>query len=151
MAANRLPRPWDSPGKYTGVGCHFLLQCMKVESESEVVQLYPTLSNPMDCSLPGSSTYGIFQARVLEWVAIAFSNTALGGLSVKTPKPRVMVQSSRIAERVHVFCSKELFTIPRLLLSMSLGSHTVRQEWDVNEMLVRRWKCHKVGQMHHMS
>ena len=107
--------------------------------------------DPMDCSLPGSSTYGIFQARVLEWVAIAFSNTALGGLSVKTPKPRVMVQSSRIAERVHVFCSKELFTIPRLLLSMSLGSHTVRQEWDVNEMLVRRWKCHKVGQMHHMS
>ena len=71
---------------------------MKVESESEVVQLYPTLSDPMDCSLPGSSTYGIFQARVLEWVAIAFSNTALGGLSVKTRKPRVMVQSSRIAD-----------------------------------------------------
>ena len=69
----RLPHPWDSPGKNTGVGCHFLLQCMKVRSESEVTQSYPTLSNPMDCSLPGSSIHGIFQARVLEWVAIAFS------------------------------------------------------------------------------
>ena len=57
----------------TGVGCHFLLQCMKVESESEVAQSCPTLSNPMDCSLPGSSIHGIFQARVLEWDAIAFS------------------------------------------------------------------------------
>ena len=63
----------DSPGKNTGVGCHCLLQCMKVKSESEVAQLCPTLSNPMDCSLPGSSIHGIFQARVLEWAAIAFS------------------------------------------------------------------------------
>ncbi|CAI9178504.1 unnamed protein product [Rangifer tarandus platyrhynchus] len=69
----RLPHPWDSPGKNTGVGCHFLLQCMKVKSESEVTQLCPTLSNPMDCSPPGSSVHGIFQARVLEWGAIAFS------------------------------------------------------------------------------
>ena len=69
----RLPRPWDSPGKNTGVGCHFLLQCMKVRSESEVAQSCLTLSNPMDCSLPGSSIHGIFQARVLEWDAIAFS------------------------------------------------------------------------------
>ena len=69
----RLPRPWDSPGKNTGVGCHFLLQCMKVKSEREVAQSCPTLSNPMDCSLPGTSVHGIFQARVLEWVAIAFS------------------------------------------------------------------------------
>ena len=61
----RLPRPWDSPGKNTGVGYHFLLQCMKVKSESEVAQLCPTLSDPMDCSLPGSSVPGIFQARVL--------------------------------------------------------------------------------------
>ena len=68
----RLPRPWDSPGKNTGVGCHFLLQCMKVKSESEVVS---DSSDPMDCSLPGSSIHGVFQARVLEWVAIAFSAT----------------------------------------------------------------------------
>ena len=69
----KVPRPWDSPGKNTGVGCHFLLQCMKVKSESEVAQSYPTLCNPMDCSLPGSSVYVIFQARVLEWGATAFS------------------------------------------------------------------------------
>ena len=69
----RLPRRWDSPGKNTGVGCHFLLQCMTVKSESEVAQSCPTLSDPMDCSLPGSSVHGIFQARVLEWGAIAFS------------------------------------------------------------------------------
>ena len=63
--ATRLPRPWDSPGKNTGVGCHFLLQCMKVKSESEVAQSRPTPSDPMDCSLPGSSIHGIFQARAL--------------------------------------------------------------------------------------
>ena len=66
-------RPWDSPGKNTGVGCHVLLQCMKVKSESEVTQLCLTPSDPMDCSLPGSSIHGIFLARVLVWVAIAFS------------------------------------------------------------------------------
>ena len=74
LQPTRLPRPWDSPGKNTGVGCHFLLQCMKVKSESEVAQSCPTASDPMDCSLPGSSVQGIFQARVLEWGAIAFSN-----------------------------------------------------------------------------
>ena len=69
----RLPRPWDSPGKNAGVGCHFLLQSMRVKSESEVAQSRPILSDPMDCSLPGSSVYGIFQARILEWGAIPFS------------------------------------------------------------------------------
>ena len=68
----RLLCPWDSPGKNTGVSCHFLLQCMKVKSESQVAQLCPTPRDPMDCSLPGSSIHGIFQARVLEWGAIAF-------------------------------------------------------------------------------
>ena len=68
-----LCRPWDPPGKNTGVGCHFLLQCMKVKSESEVTQSCPTLSDPMGCSLPGSSIHGIFQARALEWGAIALS------------------------------------------------------------------------------
>ena len=71
----RLPHTWDSPGKNTGVGCHFLLQCMKVKSESEVTQSCPTPSNPMDCSLPGSSVHGIFQARVLELGDIAFSDS----------------------------------------------------------------------------
>ena len=88
----RLPRPWDSPGKNTGVGCHFLLQCVKVKSEREVAQSCPTLSDPMDYSLPGSSVHGIFQARVLEWGAIAFS----GGQhrdSLKT-KHRAAIRSS---------------------------------------------------------
>ena len=78
----RLPRPWDSPGKNknTGVGCHFLLQCRKVKSESEVAQSCPTLCDPVDCSLPGSSVHGIFQARVLEWGAIAFSRGSNPGL-----------------------------------------------------------------------
>ena len=66
--------PWDFPGKSTGVGCHCLLQCIKVKSESEVTQSCPTLRDPMDCSLPGSPAHGIFQARVAEWVAIAFSS-----------------------------------------------------------------------------
>ena len=70
------PGPWDSPGKNTGVGCHFLLQCMKMKSESEVAQSCPTLSDPMDCSLPGFSVHGIFQARVLEWGAIGVQNEA---------------------------------------------------------------------------
>ena len=71
----RLPSPWDSPGKNTGVGCHFLLQCMKVKSESEVGQSCLTFRDPMDCSLLGSSIHRIFQARVLEWVAIVFSES----------------------------------------------------------------------------
>ena len=69
----RLPHPWDSPGKNTGVGCHFLLAFMKEKRESEVAQSCPTLCNPVDCSLPGSPVHGIFQARVPEWGAIAFS------------------------------------------------------------------------------
>ena len=75
-AAHQASRPWDSPGKNTGVGCHFLLQCMKVKSESEVSQSCPTLCDPMNCSLPGSSVHGIFQARLLKWGAIAFSDRA---------------------------------------------------------------------------
>ena len=85
----RLPHPWDSPGKNTGVGCHFLLQCMKGKSESEVVQLCPTLRDSMDCSLPGSSIHGIFQARVLEWGAIAYSMRK--------------VYSYKFSERVFIF------------------------------------------------
>ena len=81
----RPRRPWDSPGKNTGVGCHFLLQCMKVKSESEGAQSCPTLSDPMDSSPPGSSVHGIFQARVLEWGAIAFSQKYLSGLRFHSP------------------------------------------------------------------
>ena len=69
MSDSVRPHPWDSPGKNTGVDCHFLLQCIKVKSESEVAQSCPTLRDPMDCSLPDSSVHGIFQARVLDWGA----------------------------------------------------------------------------------
>ena len=78
----RLPCPWDSPGKNTGVGCHFFLQCMKVKSEREVAPSCPTLSDPMDCSPPGSSIHGIFQARVLEWGTIAFFYYLVRGRSI---------------------------------------------------------------------
>ena len=81
----RLPRPWDSPGKNTGVGCHFLVQCMKVKSKSEVSQC-PTLHDSMGCSLSGFSVHGIFQAKVLEWGAIAFSE--LTGRAQQSPPER---------------------------------------------------------------
>ena len=86
----RLPCPWDSPGKNTGVGCHFRLQCRKVKSESEVAQSCPTLSHPMNCSLPGSSIHGIFQARVLEWGATAC------GLAVGNPPATAGLQGTQV-------------------------------------------------------
>jgi len=93
----RLPRPWDSPGKNTRVSCHFLLQCMKVKSESEVSQSCLTLSDPMDCSLPGSSAQEIFQARVLEWGATTFSMVCSNSGS----------SSSRISQSLLKFMSIE--------------------------------------------
>ena len=66
----RLPHPWDSPGKNTGVGCHFLLQCMKVKSETEVAQSCPAVCDSVDCNPPGSPVHGILQVKILEWVAI---------------------------------------------------------------------------------
>ena len=88
----RLHCPWDSPGKNTGVGCHFLLRCMKVKSESEVAQSCPTLRDPMDCSLPRSSVHGIFQARVLEWGAIAFSGVEVELAPKRTVAPSLEAQ-----------------------------------------------------------
>ena len=82
LQPTRLPSPWDSLGKNTGVGCHFLLQCMRVKSKSEFAQSCLTLSNPMDCNLPGSFIHGIFQARVLEWGAITFSRGYLQNTSM---------------------------------------------------------------------
>ena len=99
----RLLCPWESPGKNTGVGCHFLLQCMNLKSESEVAQLYLTLSDPMDCSLPGSSALGIFQARVLERGAIAFSIFSRG-----SSQPKDWTQVSCIVGRFFtVWASRE--------------------------------------------
>ena len=124
----RLPRPWDSPGKNTGVGCHFLLQCMKVKSESEVAQSSPTLSDPMDCSLPGSSIHGIFQARVLEWGAIAFSKHIL--LSVK--KQYIGKRSSfqqRVLKQLDNHHTKERSTCPhKINLSESLSLYVIGEK-----------------------
>ena len=99
----RLPRPWDSPGKNTGVGCHFLLQWMKVRSESEVAQSCPTLSDPMACSLPGSSVHGIFQARVLEWGAIAFSRKHPNVFWIKKKKKKLDVRILTPVRTLHAF------------------------------------------------
>ena len=111
---NKLPRPWDSPGKNTGVGCHFLLQCMKVKSESEVPQSCPTLSEPMDCSPPGSSIHGIFQARVLEWGAIAFSGGRMGLNKKAATSWRFCLSSQRerkgqgSSNFCHLWCSRQV-------------------------------------------
>jgi len=116
----RLPCPWDYPGKNTRVDCHFLLQCMKVKSESEVAQLCPTPSNPMDCSLPGSSVRGIFQARVLEWGAIAFSMlqstgsqrvTQLSNSTITTASLLAICMGSQVGSQIG-FLSCTNFSIP---------------------------------------
>ena len=99
----RLLCPRDSPGKNTGVGCHFLLQCMKVKSESEVAQSCPTLSDPMDCSLPGSSVNGVFQARVLEWVAIAFSDPDSIAFTKWSSRVQVIFLASILFMNISVF------------------------------------------------
>ena len=107
----RLPHPWDSPGKNTGVGCHFLFQCIEVKSESEVTQSCPTLSDPRDCSLPGSSVHGIFQARVLEWGAIAFSVTGLTWSNIMTAWLRTqLLNTPRVVYvRVYKFNKNDLY------------------------------------------
>ena len=124
----RLPRPWDSPGKNTGLGCHFLLQCMKVKSESEIAQSCPTLSDTMDCSLPGSSINGIFQARVLEWGAIAFSamqETRILFLGREVPLEKGMAIHSSILTWRIPWTEK-----PGGL--QSVGSQKVGHDWTTN-------------------
>ena len=101
------PHPWDSPGKNTGVGCHFLFQCLKVKSESEVTQSCPTLSHPMDCSFSGSSAHGIFQARVLEWGAIAFSEST----HTIQPKTNILIKKWKENMNRHFLFQIEMWTI----------------------------------------
>ena len=118
----RLPRPWDSPGKNTGVGCHCLLQCMKVKSESEVAQSCLTLSDPMDCSPPGSSVHGIFQARVLEWGAILYYYHLTHHIfspAPLTPKPFHLVVLCLPLPPYCLFPSQK----PEWLLKMWVRSH----------------------------
>ena len=114
----RLPRPWDSPGKNTGVGCHFLLQCIKVKSESIVAQSCLSLSDPVDCSPPGSFVHGIFQARVLEWGAIAFSDHTVGSHSWFLPEtsPHLWMDSQNHL----IIIIKDLITLKDSLSPSSL-------------------------------
>ena len=98
----RLLCPWDSPGKNTEVGCHFLLQGMKVKSQSEVAQSCPTISDPMDCSLPGLSVHGILQARTLEWVAISFSKM--------DDRPKQKTQNHK-ASKKNIYTQENVFAI----------------------------------------
>ena len=117
----RFPCPWDSPGKNTGVGCHFLIHCMKVKRENEVAQSCPTPSDPMDCRLPGSSVHGIFQARVLEWGAIAFSDVCSRFLKRIMPLfPTLVMEKNLITEysiKYRKF-SGNTIKIPRTLQSV---------------------------------
>ena len=113
----RLPCPSDSPDKNTGVVCHFLLQCMKVESESEVAQSCLTLCDPMDCGLPGSSVHGIFQARVLEWGTIAFSATQ--------PKDTLNATFQDSHESQTVFVTEMVTLNVKLFLPLGIASHPV--------------------------
>ena len=124
----RLCHPWDSPGKNTGVGCHFLLQCMKVKSKSEVTQSWLTLRDPMDWSLPGSSVHGIFQARVLEWVAIAFSmdmtRYILFSYAIKIRT--VYIYSDFLLVAIHLFLFLWLLNLSRVQFSSDQSLSCVR-------------------------
>ena len=135
----RLCHPWDSPGKNTGVGCHCLLQCMKMKSESEVAQSCPTLHDPMDCSLPGSSVHGTSQARVLEWVAIAFSNGCESWTIKKTECWRI--------DAFELWCWRRLLRVPwtarrsnqSILMEISLGVHWKDWCWSWNSHTLATW------------
>ena len=131
----RLPRPWDSPGKNTGVGCHFLLQCMKVKSKIEASQSCQTLCNPIDCSPPGSSIHGIFQARVLEWSAIAFSGyvddttlMAESGKELKNILMKVKEESDKAGLKLSIQKTKIMASGP--IISWQVGGETMETVTD---------------------
>ena len=131
----RLPHPWDSPGKNTGVGCHFLLPCMKVKSEREVAQSCLTPSDPTDCSPPGSSIRGIFQARVLEWGATAFSENPILFISkspARSTEPstcRPQVNICWINKRMGLTGPTTLLSVQCLLVGNRGGFKICLQIW----------------------
>ena len=132
----RLPHPWDSPGKNTGVGCHLLLQCIKVKSESEVAQSCPTLSNPMDCSPPGSSVHGIFQARALEWGATAFS--------LCLPNYNYIWYVTK--EKTFSFCLEQLWCgLNILVLSKFICRNPSPQSHGIRMQIFERWLSDEDG------
>ena len=154
----RLPHLWDSPGKNTRVGCHLLLQCMRVKSEREVAQWCQTLRNPMDCSLPGSSVHGILQARVLEWGAIAFSVSPHGEYQItENSVPNIMelalqLTKTRNYDRTHGSCNvKKIFKGPVPCRGNSdlpwwTGRREEASELSLQRLLVKKGeKCFREG------
>ena len=135
----RLLCPWDSPGKNTGVGCHFLLQCMKVKKESEVAQSCPTLSDLMDCSPPGSSVHGIFQARALEWGAIAFSQKTCRNLKKtflsKISQPKCSDQIRSVAQSCPTLCDPMNLSMPGLPVPHQLPEFTKTHVHRVSDVI----------------
>ena len=132
----RLPPPWDSPGKNTGVGYHFLLQCMKGKSESEVAQSCPTLRDPMVCSLPGSSVHGIFQARVLEWGAIAFSISNIKDIHIVLWPPKSIVIIIFILKlKLYLLNNKSPFPLCLELIFIFSVFMIVTTLWHVSEII----------------
>ena len=133
----RLPHPWDSAGKNTGVGCHFLLQCMKVKSESEVAQSCPTLSDPMDCSLPGSSIHGIFQASIVEWGCHCLLQSMIEALNIYLLDLLVTFNCIFLID-THFSCVPRnyspgipsFFFLPSQLLWPNKSFYTISQGWS---------------------
>jgi len=123
----RLARPWDSPGKNTGVGCHFLLQCMKVKSESDDTRSYLNLSDPIDCSLPGSSIHEIFQATVLEWGVIAFSEVQ--------SRSQQIDQSKGSSQTVG---TEYQFQVSQSVQSTDFGANTIQESANQRKLKDRR-------------
>ena len=141
LQPTRLLRPWDSPGKNTGVGCHFLLQCMKVDSESEVSQSCLTLSDPIDCSLPSSSIHGIFHATVLEWGAIAFSQRALESALNEERTPRT--QNSVVGRTWSDIESKDVDSSPSPVLLLAVYVYSLNLYFldQKHPKIIVRTKC----------
>ena len=138
----QLFRPWGSPGKYTGVGCHFLLQCMKVKSESEVTQSCLTLSDPVDCSLPGSSIHGIFQARVMEWVAVAFSEI----LNIKVEKHTLLNCPASISVSLLFPVCPCRWALPFFLWRPACGKELFGY-WNILIETVTCFKCSELSEL----
>ena len=128
----RMPRPWDSPGKNTGVGCHFLLQCIKVKSESNVVQSCPTLSDPLDCSLPGSSIHGIFRQQYWSWVPLP----SPGNLPDPEIKPKSLVWQADSLPLSHQRSPILTFT---LVLCEALANDGFDESYGIFQATILRW------------
>ena len=140
----RLPYPWDSPGKNTGVGCHFLLQCIKVKSESEITQSCPTLSDQMDCSPPGSSIHGIFQARVLVWGAIRLSKFHYQNQWKQSLKSCVQVFIAALFTLVKRWGQPKWWMNKLNVYPCNETSFSHRKEWntDINHSMGEHQECY---------